>query len=110
MKRIGLFGSYAKGVPDKQSDIDLVAEFDVPIGLKFVEFSEYLEHLLGTPVDVLTSAGIQGIRNPRIARDIQETILQDILEAANRIMVYLDSFNFRIFTGHLTEGIAFVIM
>jgi predicted nucleotidyltransferase len=75
VKRIGLFGSYAKGVPDELSDIDLVAEFDAPIGLKFVEFTEYLEPLLGTPVDVLTPAGIQGILNPRIARDIQETII-----------------------------------
>ena len=66
------FGSYAKGVPHEQSDIDLIAEFNAPIGLKFIEFTEYLEHLLGTPVDVLTPAGIQGIRNPK---DIQETIL-----------------------------------
>jgi len=75
LKRIGIFGSYAKGVPHEQSDIDLVAEFDAPIGLKFVEFTEYLEHLFGTSVDVLTPIGIQGIRNTGIAKDIQETIL-----------------------------------
>ena len=75
VKRIGLFGSYAKGVPQEQSDIDLVVEFDSPIGLKFVEFTEYLEHLLGAPVDVLTPAGIQGIRNPHLAQNIQETIV-----------------------------------
>ncbi len=75
IKRIGLFGSYAKGVPREQSDIDLVVEFDVPVGLKFVEFTEYLEHLFGTSVDVLTPAGIQGIRNTQIAKDIQETTI-----------------------------------
>ena len=42
MKRIGLFGSYAKGTQVKNSDIDIVVEFDRPIGLKFVEFVEYL--------------------------------------------------------------------
>ena len=75
VKRIGLFGSYAKDLSDKQSDIDLVAEFDRPIGLKFVEFTEYLEYLFGIPVDVITPAGIQGIRNPRIAKNILETVI-----------------------------------
>ena len=75
LKRIGIFGSYAKDVLHDQSDIDLVAEFDVPIGLKFVEFTEYLENLFGASVDVLTPAGVQGIRNARIAKDIQESII-----------------------------------
>lgn len=75
LKRIGVFGSYAKGVSHEQSDIDLVAEFETPIGIKFVEFIEYLEHLFQTPVDVLTPTGIQSIRNKRIAKDIQESIL-----------------------------------
>jgi predicted nucleotidyltransferase len=75
VKRIGLFGSYAKDIPHEQSDIDLVAEFDPPIGIKFIEFTEYLEHLFHTSVDVLTPIGIQSIRNARIAKDIQETII-----------------------------------
>ena len=72
VKRIGLFGSYAKGVPVKESDIDIVVEFDRPIGFRFVEFTEYLEKLLGKSVDVLTPAGIQGIRIGRIAKSIEE--------------------------------------
>ncbi|GAK59868.1 DNA polymerase beta domain protein region [Candidatus Vecturithrix granuli] len=75
LKRIGVFGSYAKGFSHEQSDIDLVAEFETPIGIKFVEFTEYLEHLFQTSVDVLTPTGIQSIRNKRIAKDIQESIL-----------------------------------
>lgn len=75
LKRIGLFGSYAKGIFHEQSDIDLVAEFETPIGIKFVEFTEYLEHLFHTSVDVLTPTGIQSIRNRRIAKEIQESII-----------------------------------
>ncbi|MFW9917360.1 MAG: nucleotidyltransferase family protein [Candidatus Thorarchaeota archaeon] len=60
VKRIGLFGSYAKGTPSETSDVDLVVEFERPIGLRFVEFAEYLESLLGKRVDVLTPAGVQG--------------------------------------------------
>lgn len=40
------FGSYAKGVAQEQSDIDLVAEFKKPLGLRFVEFTDYIEFSL----------------------------------------------------------------
>jgi len=75
VKRIGLFGSHVKGTSSEASDVDLVVEFGRPIGFRFVEFTEYLESLLGKKVDVLTPAGIQGIRIPRIAEDIEESIV-----------------------------------
>ncbi len=75
VKRIGLFGSYAKGTPTESSDIDLVVEFEHPIGFRFIEFSEYLEAILGKRVDVLTDAGIQGIRIPHVAQNIKESIV-----------------------------------
>ena len=43
------------------------------LGFRFIEFTEYLESLLGKSVDVLTPAGIQGIRIDRIARNIEES-------------------------------------
>jgi predicted nucleotidyltransferase len=75
VKRIGLFGSYAKGTSTKGSDIDIVVEFEKPIGLKFMEFAQYLEDLLGTGVDILTPAGIESIRIDQVARDITESIV-----------------------------------
>lgn len=75
VKRIGFFGSYAKDTPTETSDVDIVVEFDRPIGFRFAEFAEYLESLLGKRVDVLTPAGIQGIRIERIARSIEENIV-----------------------------------
>ncbi|MBC7224304.1 MAG: nucleotidyltransferase domain-containing protein [Anaerolineae bacterium] len=75
VRRIGLFGSYARGQPDEASDVDLIVEFDHPIGLRFVEFVERLEALLGRRVDVLTPAGLRGIRVPEVAEDIEESIL-----------------------------------
>jgi hypothetical protein len=73
VRRIGLFGSYAKDQPTETSDVDIIVEFDRPIGLRFTEFAEYLESLLGRGVDVLTPAGIQGIRVERIARSIEKS-------------------------------------
>lgn len=75
VKKIGLFGSYAKGTPTQGSDIDIIVEFERPIGLKFIEFAEYLEGLLGTSVDILTPAGIESIRIDKVAGNITESIV-----------------------------------
>jgi predicted nucleotidyltransferase len=73
VKRIGLFGSYARGSATEASDVDIIVEFDRPIGFRFVEFVEYLEALLGKSVDVLTPAGIRSIRIERVASSIEES-------------------------------------
>jgi predicted nucleotidyltransferase len=75
VKRIGLFGSYAKGTPAEESDIDLVVEFERPPGFRFIEFIEYLEQLLGKKVEVLTPAGIHGIRVTHISKSIEDSIV-----------------------------------
>jgi predicted nucleotidyltransferase len=75
VKKIGLFGSYARGTPARGSDVDILVEFEKPIGLKFVEFAEYLEELLGTKVDILTPAGIESIRIEKVAGNIMESIV-----------------------------------
>ena len=75
VKRLGLFGSYARGYANEESDIDLVVEFEHPIGFEFVELAEELEALLGKKVDILTPAGIQGIRIAQVAQDIMRSLV-----------------------------------
>ena len=75
VSKIGLFGSYAKDQSGDTSDVDLIIEFERPIGFRFIELVDYLENLLGQKVDVLTSAGIQNIRIERIARSISQSIV-----------------------------------
>ena len=75
VKKIGLFGSHGKGTGVEGSDIDLVIEFAGPIGFRFVELAEYLEKLLGAPVDILTPEGLAGIRVPRVAAEIQASVV-----------------------------------
>lgn len=55
MKSLALFGSAAKDEAGPESDVDLLVEFDRPVGLfEFIEVKEYLEGLLGRPVDLVT--------------------------------------------------------
>lgn len=75
VSRLGLFGSVVKGSARADSDVDVIVEFEKPLGLKFIEFSEELERLLGRRVDVLTPAGLNGIRRRRVSREIAESVL-----------------------------------
>lgn len=75
VRRLGLFGSFARGTADEASDVDVVVEFQRPIGLRFVELVDYLEQLLGRKVDVLTPAGVQAIRVKDVARQISESVI-----------------------------------
>jgi predicted nucleotidyltransferase len=74
IRRIGLFGSYSKGEQTEDSDVDIIAEFERPIELRFVEFAEYLEELLDKKTDVLTPDGARGIVVKRIAEDIERSV------------------------------------
>ena len=75
VKRIGLFGSFARGTPRSDSDVDILVEFKRPVGFKFMEFADHLEQVLGRKVDILTPAGLQSIRVKRIAREIEESVV-----------------------------------
>lgn len=74
VKSIALFGSFASGTARKNSDVDLLVEFDRPIGFKFVALSEHLEKLLGRGVDVLTPAGLKAIRSKAVAGSIRRSM------------------------------------
>jgi len=75
VRRIGLFGSFAKGLSTDKSDVDLIIEFDPPIGLRFMELGDYLEEVLGRRVDILTPVGLQAIRQKTVREDITESIV-----------------------------------
>ncbi len=75
VKRIGLFGSIAKQTENKESDIDILVEFDRPVGLKFVLLVEYMEKLFGRKVDILTKEGIRNIRIKKVSSDIEKDII-----------------------------------
>jgi hypothetical protein len=75
VRQLGLFGSFASATANEASDVDLIVDFERPIGLRFVELVEYLETLLGRKVDLLTAAGLRGIRLPVVAQRIEESVI-----------------------------------
>jgi hypothetical protein len=75
VRRIGLFGSYATGAAAPASDVDFVVEFEQPTVDNYLGLVSYLESLLGRPVDVLTPAGVESIRVPRVADQIRRTLV-----------------------------------
>jgi predicted nucleotidyltransferase len=67
--RAFVFGSYARGEANEQSDIDLLVELDYsqPIGLlSFMQMQDELCALLGRPVDLVSSRGLSPHIGPRI--------------------------------------------
>jgi predicted nucleotidyltransferase len=70
VRRIALFGSVARGEAKEDSDVDLVVEFNRPVGVRLAALVEYLEGLLHRKVDILTMEGLRNIRVRRVAEEI----------------------------------------
>jgi uncharacterized protein len=60
VKSLALFGSVARGEARPDSDIDLLVEFDRPVGLfGLIALQQRLEELLGCPVDLGTADSLK---------------------------------------------------
>jgi uncharacterized protein len=79
VRRLMLYGSYAKGRQKKTSDIDILVDFNTPPGLAFVSLAARLEQILGKKVDLVTVAHFRSsFNNPRykhIAEDIEKSLI-----------------------------------
>jgi len=70
VKRIGLFGSYARGEQEEESDIDILVEFEKPTFGNFMDLSFYLEDLFGREVDLVTVKGLHPRIRPYVEKDV----------------------------------------
>jgi predicted nucleotidyltransferase len=70
VKSLALFGSAARGETRPGSDIDVLVDFERPVGLfEFVRLKLYLEKLLGRRVDLVTLDAIRPAMRERILRE-----------------------------------------
>lgn len=72
VKSLQLFGSVARDEATTSSDVDLLVEFNRPMGyFGLFSLQDYLEKLLGCPVDL----GTENSLRPRI----KENIMRDLV-------------------------------
>jgi len=66
--RLRLFGSAARGEDGPESDVDLIADFGLPVGyFELIRAEDGLTELFGRPVDLLTE--------PAISRYMRDDVL-----------------------------------
>ncbi len=67
VKSLALFGSVARDEATERSDVDLLVEFDRPVGLfGLFELQDYLETLLHCSVDVGTRESLKPRLRPHV--------------------------------------------
>jgi hypothetical protein len=75
VKEIGIFGSYVRGEQKKQSDVDILVEFEETANLSlldFIGFENYLSDILGVKVDLVEKQALK----PRIGKHVLEEVVQ----------------------------------
>jgi predicted nucleotidyltransferase len=72
---LSIFGSVARGEARKNSDVDILVDFEKPVGLfEYARLKIYLEGLLGREVDLVTPEALR--------KELREEILREAIRAA----------------------------
>lgn len=70
VKKLGIFGSFARGEQNPESDVDIIVEFESPVGFfEFIRLENYLSEILGAKVDLVTERALKP--------SIKESVLQE---------------------------------
>lgn len=59
IRRLALFGSWARGEAREDSDVDVLVDVDSSIGLRFVDLAADLERAVGRRVDLVSRRAIK---------------------------------------------------
>jgi predicted nucleotidyltransferase len=72
---LSIFGSVARDQAHKNSDIDILVDFEKPVGLfEYARIKMYLEDVLGREVDLVTPEALR--------KELREDILREAIRAA----------------------------
>lgn len=67
VSHLAVFGSFARGEDRPGSDVDILVEFDRPVGIfEFLDVKDYLESVLRRPVDLVTRDALKPQLRDRI--------------------------------------------
>jgi len=56
---IGLFGSAVRNDFGPESDIDIIVDFDQPVGMEFIDLANELEEKFHRKVDLVSAGGVK---------------------------------------------------
>ena len=70
VRRLALFGSYARGDQQSDSDVDILVDIDPSVGLEFVTLAELIEQLLELPVELVSKRAIKPNKFKYIEQDL----------------------------------------
>jgi len=66
-----LFGSFARGEANQESDIDLLVKFSKPKGFDWLDAAFEIEDALGKKVDLVTEKGLSPHVREYVLKDLQ---------------------------------------
>ena len=70
-KLVGVFGSYARGEQQRESDLDILVDFNESVNLiELIGLEQELTELLGIKVDLVTLKSVNPSLNPYIQQDL----------------------------------------
>lgn len=70
ISELGLFGSYARGDYNENSDIDILVDFNDRIGIEFISLAHELEDTFHTKIDLVSRKGIQPKYLPFVEKNL----------------------------------------
>jgi uncharacterized protein len=70
IRNLAIFGSVSRGDNSEKSDLDILVEFDQPIGIQFIDLADELEELLKVKVDLVSKNGIKARYFKQIEQDL----------------------------------------
>ncbi len=70
VRRIGIFGSYARSDAGPKSDIDVLVEFEQPTFDHYMELKFFLEELLGSEIDLVMADTVKPRLRPYINQEV----------------------------------------
>ncbi|MCM4156092.1 nucleotidyltransferase domain-containing protein [Gramella sp. AN32] len=59
IKKLSIFGSFSQKNHEIKNDLDLLVEFNEPIGIQFIDLAEELENLIDYKVDLVSRNGLK---------------------------------------------------
>jgi len=67
---MAIFGSYGRGQQTENSDIDILVDFQKPVGIEFIDLANELEKLLKIKVDLVSKNGVK----PQYLKQIEQDL------------------------------------